>query len=64
MEGLEKYKVVKNHEEQFSIWPADRECPPGWIEIGYSGAKADCLSHIKEVWVDMRPASLREWANC
>ncbi len=23
------YKVVLNHEEQYSIWPADRENPPG-----------------------------------
>jgi len=23
------YKVVVNHEEQYSIWPADRENPPG-----------------------------------
>ena len=22
------YKVVVNHEEQYSIWPADRENPP------------------------------------
>jgi uncharacterized protein YbdZ (MbtH family) len=24
------YKVVINHEEQYSIWPADRENPLGW----------------------------------
>jgi len=24
------YKVVLNHEEQYSIWPADREDPLGW----------------------------------
>lgn len=23
------YKVVLNHEEQYSIWPADRENPVG-----------------------------------
>lgn len=54
------YKVVLNHEEQYSIWFADRECPPGWREDGKTGSKAECLAHIKEVWTDMRPLSLRK----
>lgn len=53
------YKVVVNHEEQYSIWFADRENPAGWRDAGKSGPKAECLGHIKEVWTDMRPASLR-----
>lgn len=54
------YKVVVNHEEQFSIWPADRKPPRGWMEVGRSGPKAECLAYIKEVWTDMRPLSLRK----
>jgi len=54
------YKVVVNHEEQFSIWPADRKPPRGWTEVGRSGPKAECLAYIKEVWTDMRPLSLRK----
>ena len=54
------YKVVVNHEEQYSIWPADRENPLGWRDAGKSGPKAECLAHIKEVWTDMRPKSLRD----
>src|SRR5262245_52860844 len=54
------YKVVVNHEEQYSIWPADRENPLGWKDVGKSGTKAECLAHIKEVWTDMRPLSLRK----
>ncbi|WP_447980429.1 MbtH family protein [Candidatus Nitrospira bockiana] len=53
------YKVVVNHEEQYSIWPAYRDNPPGWRDAGKTGAKAECLSYIKEVWTDMRPLSLR-----
>jgi MbtH protein len=53
------YHVVINDEEQFSIWPTDREVPAGWRATGTSGAKADCLAHIDEVWSDMRPRSLR-----
>jgi uncharacterized protein YbdZ (MbtH family) len=54
------YKVVVNHEEQYSIWPADRENPLGWNDAGKSGPKAECLDYIKEVWTDMRPLSLRK----
>jgi MbtH protein len=54
------YKVVINHEEQYSIWPADRENPPGWRDAGMSGQKQQCLDYIKEVWTDMRPLSLRK----
>ena len=53
------YKVVMNHEEQYSIWPVDRENPPGWNDVGKEGPKAECLEYIKEVWTDMRPLSLR-----
>jgi MbtH protein len=54
------YKVVLNHEEQYSIWPADRENALGWNDGGKEGTKAECLAHIKEVWTDMRPLSLRK----
>ena len=54
------YKVVLNHEEQYSIWPADREPPAGWREAGKSGTRQECLAHIDEVWTDMRPLSLRQ----
>ena len=53
------YKVVLNHEEQYSIWPADRENAPGWRDAGLVGTKAECLAHIEKVWTDMRPLSLR-----
>ena len=53
------YRVVVNHEEQYSIWPEYRELPPGWREAGKSGLKPDCLAYIKEVWTDLRPLSLR-----
>lgn len=53
------YKVVVNHEEQYSIWPVERENALGWHDIGKSGTKSECLAHIKEVWTDMRPLSLR-----
>ena len=59
MSDDQQFQVVANHEEQYSIWPAGRELPPGWTATGFAGARADCLAHIDEVWTDMRPLSLR-----
>jgi MbtH protein len=53
------YKVVLNDEEQYSIWPANRENASGWRDAGKTGTKVECLAFIKEVWTDMRPLSLR-----
>ncbi|HEY7415826.1 MAG TPA: MbtH family NRPS accessory protein [Ktedonobacteraceae bacterium] len=58
-EDTTAYKVVLNHEEQYSIWPAERENPLGWRDAGRQGSKKECLAYIKEVWTDMRPLSLR-----
>jgi len=54
------YRVVANDEEQYSIWRADLDLPPGWKDVGRSGSKRECLDYIKEVWTDMRPASVRK----
>jgi MbtH protein len=54
------YKVVVNDEEQYSIWFADREPPPGWRVVGKEGPKEECLAYIEEAWTDMRPLSLRK----
>ena len=53
------YKVVLNHEEQYSIWPETRPSPAGWRDAGKSGPKSECLDYIEQVWTDMRPLSLR-----
>ncbi len=57
------YRVVLNREEQYSIWPADREPPAGWNAEGTSGSKQECLDHIDRVWIDLRPLSLRTAAG-
>lgn len=54
------YRVVVNHEEQYSIWPDFKDAPAGWREVGRRGSKDECLAYIKDVWTDMRPLSLRQ----
>jgi MbtH protein len=53
------FRVVRNDEEQYSVWPADRDLPPGWSATGFSGGRDECLAHVEQVWTDMRPASVR-----
>ncbi|HLK58312.1 MAG TPA: MbtH family protein [Chthonomonadaceae bacterium] len=60
MDDTTIYKVVVNHEEQYSIWRADEPNPLGWNDAGKTGLKAECLAYVKEVWTDMRPLSLRK----
>lgn len=55
-----RFKVVINHEEQYSIWPDYKEIPAGWRAVGKEGSKDECLAYIEEVWIDMRPLSLRQ----
>ncbi|WP_436498496.1 MbtH family protein [Actinokineospora sp. HUAS TT18] len=54
------YLVLINDEEQYSLWPAHREIPPGWRAEGTTGSKDECGAHVDRVWTDMRPRSLRE----
>lgn len=55
----ETYMVVRNHEEQYSIWPLGKALPAGWEAVGNSRPRQACLDYIEQVWTDMRPLSLR-----
>lgn len=54
-----RYRVVRNAEEQYSIWPADQGMPEGWRADGMVGTRQECLEWIDEVWTDMRPLRAR-----
>jgi MbtH protein len=55
-----QYRVVVNHEEQYSIWPADKDPPTGWKGLKKVGSKGECFTYIEEVWTDMRPLPLHK----
>ncbi|MEW8028773.1 MAG: MbtH family NRPS accessory protein [Candidatus Thiodiazotropha sp.] len=55
-----EYKVVINHEGQYSVWHNTKDNPIGWKDIGVVGTKEDCLEHIKIVWTDMVPYSVQQ----
>jgi MbtH protein len=58
-EGAERYVVVVNDEEQYSIWRIESPVPSGWQAVGKVGNEKECLDHIERIWTDMRPRSLR-----
>lgn len=59
-----RYKVVVNDEEQYALWIAGKSNAPGWRDTGFEGSKEDCLAHVREIWTDMRPLSLRNAMQC
>lgn len=54
------YKVVVDHEHQYSIWPADRENALGWNDTGKHGTKQECLDYIKELSAHKQSPSVDE----
>lgn len=57
---INKFNVVVNEEEQYSVWPDGKPLPAGWVVVYGPDYKDACLSEIEVRWVDMRPKSLRE----
>lgn len=55
----DRFMVVVNHEEQYSIWQEGLDIPQGWRAVGTQGTREECLAYIREVWTDMRPLSLK-----
>ncbi len=59
-EDTTTYQVLRNEEEQYSLWPVMLDVPAGWTEVGKQGTRTECMSYVDEAWTDMRPRSLRE----
>lgn len=57
---VEKYYVVINNEEQYSIWRVGRDVPAGWRPVGDPRTQDECLAYIDVHWTDMRPLSVRQ----
>jgi MbtH protein len=60
MDDNAKYEVLRNDEDQYSLWLAGLDVPEGWHRTGVEGTKEECSAHVDKVWTDMRPRSLRE----
>ncbi|MGX2993448.1 MbtH family protein [Streptomyces sp. JNUCC 64] len=53
------FRVLRNDEDQHSLWPESAPVPAGWRVTHGPDGRAACLAHVEENWTDLRPASLR-----
>lgn len=47
------YRVVVNNENQYSIWPVNKDRPIGWNDAGKIGSRQECLEYIQRIWTNM-----------
>lgn len=55
-----RYRVLRNAEGQYSLWPDFALTPAGWSVVHDTGSRQACLDYVERHWVDMRPRSLVE----
>lgn len=55
-----QWTVLINDEEQYGLFPADKQLPGGWKPAGFTGSEETCMKFVDEHWTDMRPKSLRD----
>ncbi|AGZ40771.1 MbtH family protein [Actinoplanes friuliensis] len=60
MDENDRYEVLRNDEEQYSLWPVGIDVPAGWARVGKEGTRDECSAYVDEVWTDMRPKTLRD----
>lgn len=54
------YIVLINDEEQYSLWPAFADVPPGWRIVHDTDTRAACLQYVTDNWTDLKPKRVRE----
>ena len=59
MDENARFEVLRNDEDQYSLWPVGRDVPSGWHQVGKEGTEEECSEYVDQVWTDMRPLSLR-----
>ena len=52
------FLVLKNDEDQHSLWPAAIAVPAGWTTVLGEAPRQDCLDFVERHWTDLRPKSL------
>jgi MbtH protein len=55
------YAVLRNQQNQHSLWLADVAVPAGWTVAHGPGPREECLAYVREHWVDIRPTDVAEF---
>jgi MbtH protein len=56
-----EYAVLRNQQNQHSLWPVDLAVPDGWTVVHGPGSRTECLAYVREHWVDIRPTDVAEF---
>ncbi|WP_437764453.1 MbtH family protein [Sorangium sp. So ce281] len=48
------YRVVVDHEKQYTVCPVERAIPRGSREAGKQGSIMECLAYIEQAWERLR----------
>ena len=48
------YRVVVDHEKQYTVFPVERAIPRGAREAGKQGSIMECLAYIEQAWERLR----------
>ena len=54
-----RFVVLRNDEDQHSLWPTFAAVPDGWTVVFEENTRDACLDYVTAHWTDLRPASLR-----
>jgi len=60
MDETLEYMVLRNDEDQHSLWPSFKEIPAGWSQVGPVGTQEECQVYVDENWPDITPLSARK----
>jgi len=55
------YTVLRNEEDQHSLWPAFADVPSGWTVVHGPDGREECMDYVRENWTDVRPRSVAEF---
>jgi uncharacterized protein YbdZ (MbtH family) len=56
-----EYAVLRNQQDQHSLWPAAIDAPAGWTAVHGPASRDDCLAYVHENWTDIRPKDVAEF---
>lgn len=55
------YTVLRNDDNQHSLWPAFAPAPDGWTVVHGPAPRDECLDYVREHWLDLRPRQVAEF---
>jgi len=52
--------VLRNVQQQYSLWPDFRAIPPDWTIVFGPAARTECAEWLEQHWQDILPVAARK----